>query len=815
MTLLIHIVGESDLGMERQHGQNDDNASRNTWSEVSRYRQEKLEDTDDPEKPEDTDDPETRCRYLSETAAWKTVLPEDVQDGFAEPKNKSLTPLANEIRLLKEDPAQQGRPIRVVLVGVGNDKGTRDTGPLARLLQEKLKAIKEQTGSPFALQFDLYSEAIVLPGLTQEQCPKKLDELLNKEDFVDEDVVLPIAGGPNQVVAQVAGLLNARRPGKWKMLLAKTQTDEQSDSMPDGDGSQQASKTPFYQVSGPKNPSRGWLLGLGLPTVYGRVEGDSLDDDIKKVIELLDKAYDHEGAHKPDADERLNALRLMLLLDIARGDLASALTLRAWICADKNRNGQVRHESRLKEAGASATHDFASLTGSREADDLRDLIWRATRVDDDPIPEWLSWPNENICLIYGQGIKAEAGDGNKKSAPFGLKFLKASSLEKTLRPACQVTGTLRLHLRILASEESRRFAHEDIKIIKSDAKNAEVGATLGTPKTIDYGTSFNSETANVETIKEKMRDLRGDILQSLEEIDPKPRAIAVGTTGEKECVVAALEAAQQFGGDHGIPVFLVSWRSTSESGSSSTFDFHQFGVSPKAAEALKQSALHCLERLDLRTVARLLEVGTPEMMENAQKAVDLANELCQAVNADDIDAYAHRIFDVFGVIAQLTRDSNITEEAKCRLATIAAELVNPPKEGKTPVLLARADSSNTGEKLCCLEEATLWQLLRMLYQVRNKLSTNHGSLTLEDSFGEVCGKRVEKASADSRELKYPDFLQLIVDKGRTLIDSISDEKAKREEAFGEVRKASNWAKRYWELHAYLYGQCESDSERQL
>lgn len=73
------------------------------------------------------------------------------------------------------------------------------------------------------------------------------------------------------------------------------------------------------------------MLGLGLPTLLGDEYQD--DGQVRQAAASVERAF----AEKVTVDQRADALGQLLLMDVARGDLAAGMSIRAWHDAEMKR----------------------------------------------------------------------------------------------------------------------------------------------------------------------------------------------------------------------------------------------------------------------------------------------------------------------------------------------------------------------------------------------------------------------------------------------------------------------------------------------
>lgn len=745
MALLIHIAGDSDLGIA---------VGGFDSRERSRIQKGRLNEL------EGVSEPEQIVQRLLEMN-YDIAVEEEHRDIYVNPKQHRSTPLKNTLQGLAK--LEETGPLQVLIIGTAAGEG--GTERIARVLARQLKELRSLVRERYSIQLGEVT-ALVLPSLAEKDWLVMMEEAM-QGSAAEGEVILPIAGGSNAIALGVAGAAIASGRG-LSMLLTKCQPAQ------------------LHPLRVSEDPIRGWLLGLGLPTL--------LEDEYRNEKQVRDAVNSVEGAFSDaSVDQRADALGQLLLMDVARGDLAAGMSIRAWLRAEKARLEDEKARLKdlgsskcllmsaaLEEAGKSATHDFAALVEGVAAEKIRLRVLAAVGVR--AVPDFLSWPNEHVCLICSVGTNRQQDD----RGDFASNLMKRVPPEE-IRLTCGVDGELQLHTVLLASKDSAEHAHKlkERLELPPTVDSRESSWAQASAEVINYGTSARDRkaaeelTTLIDCVSEKVR-------KSLDDRCPRPRAIVVATLGEKEAILAALSAAQNYGAQWGIPVFLVSTVSKEEE---EELQFHEFGLHQDARKALLEAARYCMERLDLLSTHRLLTLGERKMREHAEDAKSLAKALEEAVNAQQIDDNAARIADVYRVIAELCQSSS-DELLRARLATIAGELISEGRGQDEPEVLKRLSDGNF--KIENLQEATLQHLLKMIYQVRNKVPLNHGKLTVDRAYKEVLKKRIKSAPDD---MKYSDLLEEAAGK-------IIEEAKQR----NSVSVSSNWKQRFDELHGWIEGE---------
>lgn len=679
---------------------------------------------------------------------------------------------------LAAEPGTSSHDVDILVVGV--EGGRTPTDAIARTLVEALRRIPAEICDLVAGRGVRVLDACILPGLHVSQT--SIETLEKAIGGHDGHVLLALAGGATTVLAEVAGVVAATHGDEWSLALIDRVGDDQADG---------GAPILHMSVDG-ENPLRGWLMGLGLPTVlaeeYDRrrtgAQADAdMPDEVRRAAGALRRAVGDDPVTGPIAPEDFAQL---LWTDTARGDLAAGMALRAWVAAEYRRRrrqyldetgldetehpdalrkggelgrtiGRLEEEARARplaapEAWLAAQRDFIDLgigathRFDRAGDDLRERVRAA--LGGRP-PDWLSWPSGTVCLLSGQGTSRK--DRPERRAPIAVALLRAQP-DRALRRACSVPGPLTLRTFIACSDESLDEGRDVVDRLAADDPDRHAdwqapeadGATA-----VSYGPATTSDGVTASGAEESMSRAGRLATQWLEdqlkERWSRPRAIVVTVLGEKPVVIELLRAAQVFGARHGIPVLLMS---TVRSGGENVLQFHQFGLDRDVRRALLRATGYCLDRLDLLTAARLLALGDPAMEGLADEARALADELVKAVQTEDIDGCADVIVGVMDAVGRMI--DHVQPDARVRLATIVGELLNPAPESKRtaafrrPVVLALADGQFDQRKNSVytsndvdLAGESAGALLRLLVRVRNKVTINHGSKGLAEATEQV------------------------------------------------------------------------------
>ena len=763
--LLVHVAGAADLGIPLiVVGQ------RRSPEETAELTARRTAELDAARAGEETADLLLGLHFAQEDPG--------ADDAARSAPGSALRKELGALARLAAEPGTSSHDVDILVVGV--EGGRTPTDAIARTLVEALRRIPAEICDLVAGRGVRVLDACILPGLQVSQA--SIETLERAIGGHDGHVLLALAGGATTVFAEVAGVAAATHGDEWSLALIDRVGDEHADG---------AAPILRMSVDG-EDPLRGWLMGLGLPTVLAREydgrgtgaqAGGEMPDEVRRAAGALRRAVGEtpvEGGIGPEDFAQL------LWTDTARGDLAAGMALRAWVAAEYRRRrrqyldetgldetehpdalrkggelgrtiGRLEEEARARplaapEAWLAAQRDFIDLgigathRFDRAGDDLRERVRAA--LGGRP-PDWLSWPSGTVCLLSGQGTSRK--DRPERRAPIAVALLRAQP-DRALRRACSVPGPLTLRTFIACSDESLDEGRDVVDRLAADDPDRHAdwqapeadGATA-----VSYGPATTSDGVTASGAEESMSRagrLAAQWLEDqLEERWSRPRAIVVTVVGEKPVVIALLRAAQIFGARHGIAVLLAS---TVREDGQNVLQFHQFGLDRDVRRALLRATGYCLDRLDLLTAARLLALGDPAMEESAGEARALADELVRAVQTEDIDGCAGVILGVMGAVGRMI--DHVPPDARARPATIIGELLNPAPESKRtaafrrPVVLALADGQFDQRKNSVytsndvdLAGESAGALLRLLVRVRNKVTINHGSKGLAEATEQV------------------------------------------------------------------------------
>lgn len=751
--LLVHVAGVSDLGINKPT--QDGKILKTTdsgWQELVNRRLAELDNCATPK------------------AAYLRLFDLHYDCAIQESANKvsasgiesvAGSPLAKELQGVSQklDNIAKARTpedsIEIVVIGVKSADG--ETASLALAITKALDLTRDYISQTVGRRTTVRS-ACILPSLSSDKCSmEQLEKTIGEHNG---HVILPLGGGATTVLIEAAGVAAATHPDEWSLVLV-----DRGAEVADG-------VAPIIDLSLTEDPIRGWLLGLGLPTVLDDQRGQDSDPETREAAAAVRRALGRNAA--PDAKD----LAQLVLADVARGDIGAGMAIRAWIVAEyharrdqylrdtgqeshaypdatshngmlgrcigelKRRLGRGEHlkepdrwllkQEFLNDLGRRATHSLSSPEGDSPSTALRRVVLEEIGNP----PPWLSWPTPEVCFLTGQGYFDPA-----RGRPHIIENLMSEVPPNGLRRACSVPHGLVLSAFLACSDdtmthgESARHHLETTFVPHGRWSLSHDGIEVMT-----YGASTTSSAGSAETIEKTMRHTRQSAERWLEDRPVRPRAVIVSVTGEKPVAIALLMAAQRFGAKWGVPVFLTS--SVRDDVGVERFHFHQFGLDRDVRDSLLDAARHCIERFDLLTASRLLALGDPQMERLSESCSGLSDELISVVRTQNLDAHLPRVLDIWRVVAELI-DGGVPEDARERLATIAAEILSPPPKRKqldsyVSAVILKPAAAPTGRQpgqpggdADVLNES-VGALLRLIIQIRNKISLNHGNQTLSE-----------------------------------------------------------------------------------
>ncbi|BDA65554.1 hypothetical protein [Actinomyces capricornis] len=782
MTLLIHVVGRSDLGISDAT----DTHGRVPFHERARFEPDRIK--------------ELQGLNPTDSAAVLGCLldgnfPASTRREKARGENVSCaggTPLSKYLSVLQQDRHHDN--IRIVMLCTS--AGTTATVDIANALHRLLT--KGDIQRELKRRYDL-SVNVERPIEIDDM--RAIDSVVEAvEGILDRNpghAILSLTSGAAAIVLAAAGVLATARSHNSSLLL-----------LPRTDSKQEGELVSISLPSGvTESPTRGWFMGLGLPLLID--EQRAVEDcEVHQAAETIRRATGGSCALPTPQD-----LGTLVLTDLSRGDLAAALAVRAWMVAEYRRRlkqyiqdndcsendirdyilrrpgraGRDRHiggayedfrkmkdrgetllphdewlwnHQWLNDAGKNATHRFAHASAS-DTDMLSKMLdtFKDCGIDR---PSWLSWPGPDIVLLSVQSHSRGQGQHHRQSPG---KQLITNSPQPQIRRAASVQTPLSAHILILSADSAdiEEQAHKDAEEL-SNCVDLHEGWSAVSTSICSYGSPF--QFTSLEDMSDKMGQLSREVSRYLERMRERPRAIVVHASGEKEAIFSALRGAQNYGAERGVPVFLIS--SYHEDGKEIP-GVHQFGLDAEVRTTLLRAAQSCVNRLDLLTAERLLALGDRQAANLSEKAGDLADRLARLAGVRNLDSVAPGILSVLqGVASAWTRSR--TPDARARLMVIAGELLaDPPKNeahGENRIL-----RKSRNFDLGSWDEAQASDLLALIVRTRNNTSITHGRGD-RDPFVAACSSAFRSPSPREESLKgmyyvngvsYPDLLEKAVE----------------------------------------------------
>jgi len=444
---------------------------------------------------------------------------------------------------------------------------------------------------------------------------------------------------------------------------------------------------------------------------------------------------------------------------------------------DSDADRWLARQDDLNEIGKGSTHDFA-LPSSKDMSRIR-----AERELSDFAPGWMPWPGRRpVLYIYGRGKTA-----NGKSMPSFPERILLSAPQPELRRAApggmlSDEPPLPIVFRILHSDESFRMAEKDRDILRNLAPDKGWNLT-DVEDVLQRYEAPADRSASAET------EIANDVSVRVKKLLAKtsPAAVVLVGSGQKGVVFGALRAAQAWCGQRAVPLFLQTFVDPTEENGEAESQFHRFALHADAEAALLEVAAAGLDSLNLLSAARALSAGDQEMDELAEQCDGLRRKYVKAANnKNDPDSGAGTILDLLETIADLWDDADW--ETQMRLTVVAAEAVsfkqnrkllirNPSLGSKGDLARRRLDRSgnrNGASRAGAdgVRTADHRDLLQIIYEVRNRVILAHGGSAPQAALKSVMESPKDSYSGpipfvvDAAGLTYPDLLRLTCERIR-------------------------------------------------
>ena len=803
MTLLIHVVGASDLGIDiRQY--------------LVNYREVRLRRR--------LGEVQSLLRAAIEDESASEALVEALLDGGE--GEFSLSPLAQEVRAVVEDEcsntdssksSEPDDPVSIHLILVASSTDRSMPGgmvPMANFLRDSVALPRART-----LLFERLGARLtveVVPGdLKESENLKHIRSVLSArcDEHRSEPVYINAMSGSTTMLLSVLAAVD-QEGLPWRFIMVSSEE-------------RLGVRVWGPDISSPRAVAA-WLLAQGYvlqaikwAKTHGVDDESIFTQEMRAVADVVSKL----SKDAPDlTDEELARLTCLWLL---RGDNGAGLAVRAWVKAryeavlarenaareesgEKSLSsmfelasarrrselgpviGQAKREGRdsdadrwlagqddLNEIGKGSTHDFA-LPSSKDMSRIR-----AERELSDFAPGWMPWPGRRpVLYIYGRGTDRAA---NGKSMPSFPERILLSAPQPELRRAApggmlSDEPPLPIAFCILHSDKSFRMAKKDRDILRDLVPDKGWNPT-GVEDVLRRYEAPADRSAGAEA--EIVNDVSVRVKELLAETSPA--AVVLVGSGQKGVVFGALRAAQAWCGQHAVPLFLQTFVDPTEKNEEVESQFHRFALHADAEAALLEVAAAGLDSLNLLSAARALSAGDQEMDELAEQCDGLRRKYVKAANnKNDPDSGAGTILDLLETIADLWDDAGW--ETQMRLTVVAAEAVsfkqnckllirNPSLGSKGDLVRRRLDRSGNGNGASRagadgVRTADHRDLLQIIYEVRNRVILAHGGSAPRAALKSVMESPKDSYLGpipfvvDAAGLTYPDLLRLTCERIR-------------------------------------------------
>lgn len=801
MTLLIHVVGASDLGIDiRQYSAND------RKSQLGR----RLEEVQS-----------LLGAAIEDESASESLVDALLDGGEGE---FSLSPLAQEVKTVlqsecsdtdysKSSESSDIVSMHLILVASSADRDPSDgMVPVANFLRDSVALSRVRMLIFERLGVWLTAE-VVSGDLKESENLKHIRRILSArcDEHRSEPVYINAMSGSTTVL--LSALAAVDQEGlPWRSIIAS--------------GEERLGVRVWEPSISSPRAAVAWLLSQGyvLQAIkWAKMNG--VDDEsiftqeVRAVADVVSKL----SKDVPDlTDKELARLTCLWLL---RGDNGAGLAVRAWVKAhyeavlarenaarekvgDKSLSsmfelasakrrselgpviGWAKREGRnsdadrwlagqddLNEIGKGSTHDFA-LPSSKDMSRIR-----AERELSDFAPGWMPWPGRRpVLYIYGRGETA-----NGKSMPSFPERILLSAPQPELRRAApggmlSDKPPLPIAFCILHSDKSFCMAVKDHDILRNLAPDKGWNLT-------DVEDVLRRYEAPADRSASAEAEIVNDVSVRVKKLlaETSPAAVVLVGSGQKGVVFGALRAAQAWCGQRAVPLFLQTFVDPTEENGEAESQFHRFALHADAEAALLEVAAAGLDSLNLLSAARALSAGDQEMDELAEQCDDLRRKYVKAANNNnDPDSGVGTILDLLETIADLW--DNADWETQMRLTVVAAEAVsfkqnrkllirNSSLGSKGDLARRRIDRSGNGSGASHagtdgVRMADHRDLLQIIYEMRNRVILTHGGSAPQAALESVMESPKDSYSGprpfvvDAAGLTYPDLLRLTCERIR-------------------------------------------------
>ena len=818
MNLLIHAVGDSDLGLDIV-GIKDEprDQLREQRTEALRESLHRIGSDD-----------------IAADLLVRALLHLSYNDAYVNERFNS-TPLSRIFEALKgngtkevgdDTSAPPRRSIHIVLLA--SMTGYRQTKPLADVLNDILNNsdVSDVIGSLY--EVDVTAE-VVDGSLSERETLDAFTNILAEKKKHIDDVTINAMSGSTAVM--IAALGAADKTGlRWRLMLA-----------PEHDRTA-AKRVEQHQI--PDEAEFRWLCSLGLLHDAIRwAQEQECSDLITKQIRAYADVADHLDTPSAAIDETV--LGRLACLWLMRADNGAGLAVRAWVQAHyeallerenkeraepwtsvfaPNSNGRTpmlgaaigRLDKQIDDGlptssagswlvaraalgavGNSAVHDAAvpTLAALEEARSTPELAAGA--------PSWMSWPADRpVLYLYACGL-----DMGSRRQPIAKRVLTQPPQPSLLQavPAGMLADEppLPVVLRMLHSghPNSRNKARREMAVV-IDAEHDtrwRLGASDNPAvQTVEYRPD-GAEGAGEAEVLEAVRVETALILAQVQ-----PVAVVIVGSGSKGAVLGALQEAQEWCAYHAAPLFLQTFVDRDGGVENPAPQFHRIAMHTGVEKALRKAASASLRSLNLLSAVRVLSAGDQEMAALAQECEQLRQEYTDAMTAEDLDQHAGVVLDVLATIIRLWEGAQDDWETQVRLIVAAAEITKCKRiRPKGTISLLRnpakaLQSQQIDERLaagsqCAVENLTRGDMQCLLYNIRNNLVITHGKGTIDQAMdGAFADAQVAREG-----MSYPDLLRTTVERLRS--DIQQDRKIENRTIIQECINSSDWGRRLIDL----------------
>ncbi|WP_147680637.1 hypothetical protein [Actinomyces ruminicola] len=693
--------------------------------------------------------------------------------GRGRPGRFKRTPLALVLEALRGANAV----VRVILLGTANGRAGTETDAVATLLEQACNRPEVKAGLEEHFGFPLVVEAYANGDLREQMCIDRLRRWLDADaGIADSEVIVSGIAGATAVVFAAMGL--ADQMGlNWRLVVAPEEGRDRAvflDRSPNR-------AAPFY-----------WLRSLGYTrqaTEWAASEGMALpisEEALEETVRLtatLDRVRDGQ-------DQEAGALAVLAATDMARADHGAGLALRAWAERrywelyeqERERSEQqgcepspalrfVNDQGRprmlgevIDQASADAARLGEACPGSTawlaSAGPLNDLAKRtvhdgeAPRAEDwaaverqsdlvEALPKWVTRPSPRpVLYVFGCGrtfrgptipervLHAEPERELRRAVPGALLERGTPSAGTAGYPALPVEFVV-LHS---AHPESRNTAGLNARTVVAEGANRDWELPEPGWSCLNYGDGDSGARAVPEAMW-RVRERVGAVLSQR-----MPSAVVIAGTGEKSAVYGALEAAQQWCAVNAVPLFLQTFVDKGRGVEQPESQFHRIALHNDAEGALRRAAALSLHNLNLLSAVRVLAAGDRDMDALAGRCEELRQEYVQARQVERLDEHAGVIVDVLRTVRHLFDGADWLAQA--RLVVVAAEAVHARRPAKKGMSLLHEPDTCLKNKLherkkagttVDLSELKRGDLLRLPYEVRDRLVITHGESTVQEA----------------------------------------------------------------------------------